>query len=408
MKYFCSLIIIISLCSSLFSQTLNVELEKVDSVVTWPWNWDIVSDGDRLITVNEIGTLNIREDGVWQNIEIDPDNNQLEPRSVDVDSEGNIWIATLENGLWRYSIDGEFTNFNTSNSSLPTDKLRILDVFENYIWVSTSDSEGLIRYDMISQESILFNMDNTDQLKTNGILDPYVDLEGNVWIDNRECLSIISTDLTWTSFDFRTLAPGALINDIDFISTEVTLISADKAIVKSENGSYDRFTDDDRYNYEAYHLDSSGNQWTYYSDFPNEFLRVERDGSIYEFNADTIEAIPSEVFKMIEHQDTIMMVGLLGNQIAKFSIDFISSNVAQEKPSIELFPNPAHNYINIQATEKQNYDYAIYNLNGQKIDAGTTRDNRISLHNLTSGAYILEVLSMETSQKHKERITVLR
>jgi len=27
---------------------------------------------------------------------------------------------------------------------------------------------------------------------------------------------------------------------------------------------------------------------------------------------------------------------------------------------------------------------------------------------LTSGAYILEVLSMETSQKHKERITVLR
>ena len=111
---------------------------------------------------------------------------------------------------------------------------------------------------------------------------------------------------------------------------------------------------------------------------------------------------------MIEHQDTIMMVGLLGNQIAKFSFDFISSNVAQEKPSIELFPNPAHNYINIQAAERQNYDYVIYNLNGQKIDAGTTSDNRISLHNLTSGAYILEVLSKETSQKHKEKITILK
>jgi hypothetical protein len=401
---------ILSLISyQISSQVLNVELEAVDPVFTAPWNWDIVSDGDRVITVNEIGTLNIRENGVWRNIEIDPNDNSLEPRSVDIDSDGNIWITTIDHGLWRYSTDDQFTNYTTANSSLPTDKLRVLDVFENFIWISTSDSEGLIRYDITTQESILFNMDNTPQLKTNAILDPYVDLEGNVWIDNRECLSIISTDLTWTSQDFRSVVSGANIGDIDFISPDVTILSARGGIVRAEDDTFELIMQDNINDYNEYHLEDNGTEWIHYSRITDDFLLVRNNENIIEVNRDTVEGIPSQVFKMIEHQDTIMMVGLLGNRIAKFTFDFTSSIENEEESNpIKIYPNPATNYISIDGLGSEEHIYTIYSYSGQRMKTGSMDKNTIQISDLSEGVYYVDIHNKSKSKIYRERFTINR
>lgn len=396
------------LFSNLFSQTFNIELEAVDSNLTWPWNWDIVSDGDRLITVNEIGTLNIRENGVWQNIPIDPNNSDLEPRSVSVDSSGNIWIATLDHGLWQYSTDNQFINYNTTNSSLPTDKLRILKKFGNDLWISTSDKEGLIRFNIVSQESDLFNMDNSDQLKTDANLDPYIDLTGKVWLDNRECLSIIATDLSWTSEDFRSVVSGAMINDIDFVTPEITYITADGGIVKVEDDTYELVLDDRLNDYNAFHQDKAGNQWIHYTRITSEFLMVIRDGDLYEVSRDSIDIIPSQVFKMIEHQDTIMMVGLLGNNIAKCTFDFPSSVADKEIAQIKIYPNPANEYLHIQGIQNQEYKYTIYNLDGQRIQTGSINNNRAPVSGLPEGNYLIELSSKDSTNKYTEKFSVIR
>ena len=410
MKYTLSLVLSLIICNSLFSQslTMNVELEAVDTVTTWPWNWDIVSDGDRLITVNEIGTLNIKTNGEWQNIEIDPNDNRLEPRSVAVDNDGNIWIATLENGLWRYSTDNEFTNYNTTNSSIPTDKLRVLRIHGNSIWMSTSESEGLVLFDIITEESTLFNLDNSPQLKTNGTLDPYIDLEGNVWFDNRECLSIISTDQSWTSEDFRSVLSGANISDIDFITPGTTVISGATGIVKSVNGAYEFILQDNVNDYNAYHQDDNGNEWIHYRRITDSFLMLRSGGNVLEINSDSIEGIPSQVFKMIEHQDTIMMVGLLGNNISKVTFDFTNSTTDTERANINIFPNPANNYIEIEGIKAQDYNFTIYNLSGQQIVNGILNDNQVNLDGIQPGIYLLELIDKNSTQPYYEKFTLVR
>lgn len=404
MKLTISILFSLLICSNLSSQTLNIELEDIDPNITWPTNWDIVSDGERLITINSIGYLNIRENGVWQNILIDPSNNELEPSSIDVDSIGNIWIAT-NYGLWVHSANNEFVTYNTSNSTLPTDKLSKVDIYGDHIWISSD--QGLIRYNMSSLESDLFNMDNNEQLKINS-LSHFIDLEGNVWIDNRECLTIVTPDLTWTSEDFRDVVSGALINDIDFISEDVTIISAKGAIIRAENGSYEKIIDERLNSYSNFHLDNAGNQWIHYSTLATEFIAVRRNGEQYDFPRDSIESIPSQVYGMIEHQDTIMMVGLLGNRIAKCTFDFPSSSADVELNQIQLYPNPATENINIKGLQSQDYNYTIYNINGQKLLSSEINNNQVKVASLDSGTYILELWSNKSSQKYLEKFSIVR
>ena len=107
------------LCLQMFSQTLVTELENVNSETTWPWNWDVIADQEKLITVNENGTLNIKTNDNWENIEVNPNVSDVEPRNVAVDNSGTIWFTTTEHGLWSYNVNGEFQNFTSENSFLP-------------------------------------------------------------------------------------------------------------------------------------------------------------------------------------------------------------------------------------------------------------------------------------------------
>ena len=404
-----SLFLLTLITCSVQAQSLYAELEAVDDVITWPWNWDVASDGERLVTVNEIGTLNIRQNGVWENIEIDPNDDNLEPRGVEIDDRGNIWITTLENGLWQYDLNGDFTQFNTSNSSLPVDQLRQLDIFENYIWISTDDGNGLIRYDMDSGVSDYFNMANTSQLKSDVNLDPYISPDGTAWITNRECLSKITPQLEWTSEDMRSVRSGGRINDIDFTNSDEAWLSMDKGLVKFSDDNYEIVIDEWDNEYEAFHMKEEGEQWIYYSEnIFTEKLEIRKEGEVYEFIADSIGALPTQVFKMIEHQDTIILVGLLGNNIAKLSFDFPSSTDEENISQVSIYPNPAENTINIVSERTGYYNYSLYDFSGALILSGFTNESRIDLPDVAKGIYLLNLYYPDFNEQVQRKVSVIR
>jgi ligand-binding sensor domain-containing protein/signal transduction histidine kinase len=98
-------------------------------------------------------------------------------RCLEEDTEGNLWIGTLENGLSRMDSNGQFIHFSTNNG-LPDSEVRaVFEDAEGNIWVGTNTG-GLTR--MKRGMAVAFT-------KANGLPSDIVvpiteDASGNLWI----------------------------------------------------------------------------------------------------------------------------------------------------------------------------------------------------------------------------------
>jgi len=135
-----------------------------------------VDDGEAI----DPATLN-----VWENFTTSnglPDNFV---RSLFEDSQGNIWIGTLNNGVSRY--DGKnFTNFNTSDGLVDNSILSIAEDDDGVMWFGTFGGLGL--YD----GSNWFLLSELAGIPFNGwaLLN---DNSGNMWIGTKE-LGLLAFD----------------------------------------------------------------------------------------------------------------------------------------------------------------------------------------------------------------------
>lgn len=388
MKFTFPLFFIAMFCYSAQSQTLTSTFDLVDPSLTWPWNWDIATDQNRIVTVNEKGTLNIKENGSWENIEIDANNSDLEPRGVVIADDGTIWFTTLENGLWKYTTDNEFVNYNTSNSQLPLDELRSIDIYNETLWISTSDGQGLIIYNIISGAVLHLTSADFSDLKTDFNLDPHIDNLGSVFFSNRECLSIIDPMLNWENEDMRFYISGGRVKDIHFVSDTEVWIAMDGGLVLYDGSDYEVVLENQFVNYLQVFKDSKGYIWL--SDL-GEGVSVFANGELYPFYFDDDNMIPSQIFEFVEHQDTILAVGLLGNNIAKLTFDIgTSTSDVIDNTQIQTFPNPASSTIQITNDFHVQIDrWSIYDLLGKKILEDSFSSNSIDVSDLAIGRYSL-------------------
>lgn len=67
-----------------------------------------------------------------------------------------------------------------------------------------------------------------------------------------------------------------------------------------------------------------------------------------------------------------------------------TSSVETTDNSIEIYPNPATNYLNIGQIYL-NSDYSIIAIDGSITQSGTIKSNRINLENLMSGTYLIRI-----------------
>ncbi len=81
------------------------------------------------------------------------------------------------------------------------------------------------------------------------------------------------------------------------------------------------------------------------------------------------------------------------NITAGVPISSIAAIDGEDSNSLEfrLFPNPADTVLNISVSKNLYATYKIYNLVGQVVNSGDTKQNQISLANLESGLYIFEL-----------------
>ena len=385
-------IVIILFGLSLKAQLLNSEWETVDPSITWTWNWDLTTDQDRLVAVNENGTLNIRTESGWENIEIDPNDSDLEPRGVAIDANGVIWFTTLEHGLWSYSESGNLQNYTSSNSSLPVNNLRSLAINGEDLWIST-DGLGLIRFNPSTDDVSYFTESNTAPLKSDFNLDPHIDNSGNVWFKNRECLSSISPNMTWTSEDMRLHIPGSGVRDIHIVSDDEIWLAMDGGVVLYDGNDFNVVIDDRFRIFIQAFKDSRGDIWlSSLSTLSGDGITVIREGESYFFDMDDNDRIPSQVFEFVEHQDTVIAVGTIGNSVAKLVFEEPSLIEDGSIGVLNIYPNPAS--LEVFLPEEiigDNAEISIYDISGNRAMPSIPARSQVNISNLTDGQYLMKL-----------------
>lgn len=114
-----------------------------------------------------------------------PSNNVV---AFKVDNTNNIWIATYDNGLSKFT-NQKFKNYNKSNSGLPSDFVTCLEVDQNNVlWVGTM--EGLASFDGVNWKKYT----TKSGLPSNYITALYCDTEGYTYIGTKMGLASINGD----------------------------------------------------------------------------------------------------------------------------------------------------------------------------------------------------------------------
>ena len=67
----------------------------------------------------------------------------------------------------------------------------------------------------------------------------------------------------------------------------------------------------------------------------------------------------------------------------------ISSTDSNNDIDVQVWPNPIHEYLNVQAS--QVLDYSVYDVNQTLLKKGRIDNNRIYLGDLNEGMYILRL-----------------
>ena len=86
-----------------------------------------------------------------------------------------------------------------------------------------------------------------------------------------------------------------------------------------------------------------------------------------------------------------MLIGYKIGDVTWGELDFPTEINQLRKNEIEIFPNPATNIIYTGITITRPLQYSIYNLQSQLINNGMLTENTISVSDITSGVYLLEI-----------------
>ncbi|NND64280.1 MAG: T9SS type A sorting domain-containing protein [Flavobacteriaceae bacterium] len=97
-----------------------------------------------------------------------------------------------------------------------------------------------------------------------------------------------------------------------------------------------------------------------------------------------------------------MTIDALENALS--TIDFEISG------TLDVYPNPASEYVMIMNTRYPNLSYRLYNLLGQEIQSGnvSASENRIAVQNIQEGIYFLMLVDEETQNDITKKIIVDR
>ena len=120
------------------------------------------------------------------------------------DSKGNIWVCTLDNGLFKINLDDKSVeNYKNNNSkiSIPSNNVRdIISDSEGKLWIATD--KGLCNFDYEREEFITYNK---KLYQSNSLIDDEIfcllkDSSGLIWIGTYSGISRFNPNSNFTHF----------------------------------------------------------------------------------------------------------------------------------------------------------------------------------------------------------------
>lgn len=87
----------------------------------------------------------------------------------------------------------------------------------------------------------------------------------------------------------------------------------------------------------------------------------------------------------------------------KLALDYQSTNIEiKEEGKLEIYPNPASNYIIIKNLEAVEYEYTFYDYSGKVVDNGKNKENILYINNkLSRGFYLLRIIQRNKIYSNK-------
>lgn len=178
--------------------------------------------------------------------------------SIVIDHIGIKWIGSFDNGLIRFD-DHTFTNFNTSNSAIPDNRINCINVdAQNNIWVGTSSGIGIYN----GSRWVVYNRFNSD-LQSQIVNTIKFDASGNAWIGTTTNLTKFD-GINWTIYNYS--IGHDYINDIYLASSsKFWLATNSTGIFTFNDGQFIPFNQP-KHNYPSLNVssvagDNIGNIW---------------------------------------------------------------------------------------------------------------------------------------------------
>jgi ligand-binding sensor domain-containing protein len=278
------------------------------------FNEIVRNSDDDLVIANQGGVYHFDGD---QYILFNEDNSGLTAnyiQDVDADEEGNEYAAMTASGL--IFVGGvaifngaDWNSFNSGNSPMPVNNvLCVLKSDDGPLWIGTQNG-GLVK--KINDDWELFDTENSS-------------IPGNTPI----CMAETSDGTLWSGFDNRSIA---------------TYDGNDWEIIKEPSSR--EFPNADII---EIFIDASDNVWVSFAN--NGFGRF--DGFEWAFYTSQTSGLPhNRVTGFGESGQGEIWIGTDGGGLAVFEPDYASvTDFPEDTPDINIYPNPADNWVTFELT----------------------------------------------------------
>lgn len=337
---------------SVFNNRVNALIQDKERVI-----WTLFDSGDTCL-------LKMKTNGntVFDSLNSPLNNNKINTSRLAVDNNNLLWLTTSRSGLYKY--DGiSFTNYNTTNSAIPSNQVFQL-VFdkENTLWGGSAN--GLFKFDGITWT--VWNRTNSN-IPTNVVVGLAFDYGNKLWFSCMDENRIIGIDYGGglTCFDgqtmktYKTNNSGLLTNTI----WDVYIDAKGLVWLGTCGGGLMSFDKKDKWS--SYNVTNSG-----IANNIVQWIRQDKSGNLW--------------------------LGHIDAGISVFNPDSFNLSVNNKDErylSLVLFPNPVNDdlYVNFKTNGEWNVQASVYDLNGKLIHVFSgqkTENGNQTLHYNLSGILI--------------------
>ncbi len=322
--------------------------------------------------------------------------------SVSIDSNNVKWIAT-ENGLIRY-------NDTTHSLLFSGENIWALSCFNNKVCIGTS-SNGIKYFNGNNWTS--YTVSNS-YLPDNSIRKLKLENDSIIWIGTSN--GIARFDLNyWTIYNANnSILTNNVIASMAIDKNNNKYFSAlGTGLIKFDNAIFQEFLPPCS-EISAIFPDALGNVWLGFQSGNANNALVRFDGSNWQeynstnsgFNSSPATPGYGRIYSINKDFNGVLWIGTFGDGIFAYSESNLNSifpsqmqgtsETISSSYKLRVYPNPAKNYIIIDANLKQKKnEIVIYNVSGQELIRQELKDNKtqIDINNLTRGVYFVKYIT---------------